>query len=283
MIEACPSPTAWRVARRRAAHQLLDDPKILVDPVAVPLLGQDGSEDRRWLDDSGFSQVLRASLAVRSRYAEDCLHAAVAAGVGQYVVLGAGLDTFALRNPYPTGALRVFEVDRPDTQAWKRRQLTLVGLTPPPSLIFVPVDLETRALGEALRAAGLAMDRPTFCSWLGVSMYLTAEAITATLTTIAALAPGSAIVFDYLIAPVRLQPGERQALDRLMQHVARAGEPFRTFFDPPALHAQLRAMGFGEIEDLGPEEKQARYFQGRTDGLRAGRLARVLQARIPTR
>ena len=284
MNDDCPSTTALRVAARRAAHQVFDVPKIFDDPLALPILGLDkgstAGHGQGWLDDSPLSRVLRASLAARSRSAEDALRHAREHGVNQYVILGAGLDTFAYRTPSPGDGLLVFEVDHPAMQAWKRRRLQAAAIAIPPHCTFAPVDFETQTLADGLRQAGFRTDKPAFFSWLGVTMYLTAGAIEATLRFIAALPAGSGIVFDYLIAPALLSPEARRAFDGLAGRVAAAGEPFRTFFDPAALADHLRDLGFGRVEDIAPEAMDARYFQGRTDGLRAGKLAHVMMARV---
>ena len=171
-----PSLTAWRVALERAAHQIFDRPRVLEDPVALAIVGERGvAEIRGAALRYGLppSRYLRAFLVARSRVAEEALAAALSCGVRQYVVLGAGLDTFAYRNPYPTSALKVFEVDHPATQEWKRRQLAAAGLAIPESLTFVPVDFESEALAARLSSAGFRAGEPAFFSWLGVTMYLT--------------------------------------------------------------------------------------------------------------
>ena len=284
MEENCSSKTAQRVAMRRAAHQILDNPKIFDDPLALRVLGLEAAsapnQNQNWLEDSQLSRVLRASLAARSRYAEDALHAAVRHGVGQYVVLGAGLDTFAYRNPYPQDALHVFEVDHPATQTWKRSLLKEAGISIPETLSFSPVDFETQTLADGLRRTGFDTSKGAFFSWLGVTMYLTNEAIRATLGFVASMPAGSGIAFDYMLSPSLLSPPARKVLDGLAHRVAQAGEPFQTFFDPPSLKTTLRDIGFGHVEDIGPEDMDSRYFQGRTDHLRVGRLAHMMNARV---
>ena len=284
MEENCSSKTAQRVAMRRAAHQILDNPRIFNDPLALRVLGLDNvstpDQKQNWLDDSQLSRVLRASLAARSRYAEDELHAAIKQGVEQYVVLGAGLDTFAYRNPYPQEVLHVFEVDHPATQAWKRSLLEKASIPIPKTLSFSPVDFETQTLEEGLQRTGFDTSKGAFFSWLGVTMYLTSDAISATLGFVASLPVGSSIVFDYMISPSLLNPTARKVFDGLAHRVAQAGEPFRTFFDPFSIKTTLLDRGFGHIEDLGPEGMDARYFQGRTDSLRVGKLAHVINARV---
>lgn len=276
----CPSTTALRVAVRRAAHQVLDHPGIFDDPLALRVLGLDAAApDRSWLDDTPLTRVLRASLAARSRHAEDMLQQARQQGLGQYVVLGAGLDTFACRHVEDGGGdLRVFEVDHPATQEWKRQRLFEAGIAVPDHCTFVPMDFETQTLEEALRQAGFDSNRPAFFSWLGVSMYLTNAAIDATLRAVAALPAGSGIVFDYMIAPELLSPRARAAFAGMADRVAAAGEPFRTFFAPALLADHLRELGFGRIEDMSPEALDDRYFRNRVDGLRAGRLAHLMTA-----
>jgi methyltransferase (TIGR00027 family) len=165
---ATPSRTALRVALRRAAHQLYDSPVIFPDPVAVPILGQTYAEELRRTPrrtDRPFSIALRAFLVARSRYAEDNLSRAVTAGVRQYVLLGAGLDTFAYRNPYP--GLRVFEVDHPATQQWKRDLLQRSGIRIPERLTYVPVDFESQSLSAQLQTSGFNIHGPAFFAWLG--------------------------------------------------------------------------------------------------------------------
>ncbi|MGC4054099.1 MAG: class I SAM-dependent methyltransferase [Paludibaculum sp.] len=282
MLESKPSRTALRVAVRRAAHQIIDPPPVFLDPFALPILGPEGAvwvaeeKERR---DHLAGRTLRAFLAARSRYAEDELARAVNAGVRQYVVLGAGLDTFALRNPHAAAGLRVFEVDFPSTQEWKRGLLNAAGITVPDSATFVPLDFEHHTLPSALEAAGFHVDQPAFFACLGVVPYLTDEAFSSTLEFIASMPAGSGIAFDYAVARSSLNLMERLALDALASRVAAAGEPFRLFFEPPALARRLRLLGFERIEDLGRDELNARYFQNRGDDLRLrGGLGRIAGA-----
>jgi methyltransferase (TIGR00027 family) len=284
MIEARPSRTALRVAMRRAAHQIFDHPKVLDDPIAVPIIGQRAAEKVRAEKPEAFGKfglAIRASMVARSRFAEDELARSMARGARQYVILGAGLDTFAYRNPYPESALRVFEVDYPATQEWKRRNLAEARIAVPPSVTYAPVDFEHQTLAEGLRLAGFDAAKPTFFSWLGVTMYLTDDAIESTFRLIAATPPGGGVAFDYVVPLESLSWMGRLAMRALMNRVARAGEPFVTFFEPGALRARLEAMGFHGIQDLGADEVNARYFAGRTDKLKlAGRLGRFLSAEV---
>jgi methyltransferase (TIGR00027 family) len=284
MMENQPSATAQRVAIRRAAHQLLDDPKVLDDPLALRIIGKEGAltlhSNPQHFESAPFSSYLRAFVAARSRCAEEELALRVQRGVSQYVILGAGLDTFAYRNPYPESTLHVFEVDHPATQIWKRARLRETGIVVPPALTFAPVDFETQTLKEGLQGAGYTPDRGTFFSWLGVTEYLTNEVVMATLRFIASAPVGSGVVFDYMISPSLLTPAQRSRFDALAQRVASAGEPWQAFYEPAQLTRDLQAMGFRYVEDSGPEEINARYFKDRKDGLRVGSLSHVMKARV---
>jgi methyltransferase (TIGR00027 family) len=261
------SKTARRVAIRRAAHQLLDHPKVLDDPLALRIIGSEAAEELRTnpREDHAFSRAFRAFMAVRSRYAEDELAGAVAHGVRQYVVLGAGLDTLAYRNPH--SGLRVFEVDHPATQVWKREQLEAADIAVPASLTFVPIDFERQTLADGLGQAGFDAKAAAFFSWLGVTPYLTREACMTTLSFIAKMPAGSGVVFDFAVDPALLNAGQRQALDALSERVARYGEPFQLFFDPAKLQDELKSLGFHRTEFLQGKELNARYFKDREDGL----------------
>jgi methyltransferase (TIGR00027 family) len=265
MLQAQPSRTAQRVALRRAAHQLLDEPRVFDDPLAVAIA--DGASELPAHAQQPFSKALRAFLAVRSRYAEDQLAAAVEHGVRQYVLLGAGLDTFAYRNPFRSAGLHVFEVDHPATQEWKREQLHRAGIAIPPEMTFAAADFERQSLDAVLTAAGFSKREPGLFSWLGVTPYLSRPAFDATIRFIASMPSGSGVVFDFAVERSLLNPQQQLALDALSARVARAGEPFQLFFDPAALAADLARLGFGKIEDLDCDQINARYFSGRSDGL----------------
>jgi methyltransferase (TIGR00027 family) len=276
-----PSLTAHRVAMLRAAHQILDDPRVFDDPIALRIVGEQSSSGISSAPDqyrTPIATYLRAFLVARSKYAEDSLAEAIKRGVRQYVILGAGLDTFAYRNPYPSGTLRVFEVDHPCTQAWKRERLDAEHISMPQSLCFVPVDFEKEALEGQLLKAGVRTDEPSFFSWLGVTMYLPADAVMATMRSIAlSAARGSEIVFDYALSPSALGPGDLSDYRAMAARVAALGEPWRSAFDPDLLSADLRAMGLTPAEDLGPDELNARFFKERTDALRVGGRARLIK------
>jgi methyltransferase (TIGR00027 family) len=263
------SKTALGVAIRRAAHQLIDRPPVLDDPFAVRLVGPGYPR----LMERAMHRVgrdVRGFMAARSRYTEDRLSVAVAEGVGQYVVLGAGLDTFAWRNPFPT--LQVFEVDFPATQEWKRAMLAEAGLAPPLNLTFVPLDFEQHTLADGLAAAGFDKGHSAFFGWLGVVPYLTLNAFRATLRTIAQMPAGSGMSLDYAVDRKALSARAQIAFDALAARVAAAGEPFRLFFTTEELTAELHAAGFREIEQLGSEQINERYFRERADGLKMSTL-----------
>jgi methyltransferase (TIGR00027 family) len=277
-----PSLTAWRVALSRAAHQVLDGPPVFDDPIALAIVGERGLAQIRAAALRYHlppARYLRAFLVARSRVAEEVLAESVRRGVRQYVVLGAGFDTFAYRNPYSASELRVFEVDHPATQAWKRRQLAAASLAPPESLVYVPVDFESQRLPERLESAGFRAGEPAFFSWLGVTMYLTRATVFGTLGFVARLPQGSGLVFDYAVPPARLSLVRRVVVRAVMRRVAAAGEPWKSFFDPRELSDELHTLGFRQLEDLGPEELNARFFKGRADALRVGGLGRVVSAR----
>jgi methyltransferase (TIGR00027 family) len=261
------SRTAHRVAVRRAAHQLLDQPRVLDDPLALRIIGTAAAEELRSnpKEHHAFSRAFRAFMAARSRYAEDELARAVAHGATQYVVLGAGLDTFAYRNPHPN--LRVFEVDHPATQAWKRECLQAAAIAIPASLTFVPIDFEQQTLADGLVRAGVNPNAAAFFSWLGVTPYLTREACMTTLSFIAKMPPGSGVVFDFAVDHKLLNLGQRMALAALSRRVAAAGEPFQLFFDPEHLQEDLKNLGFHRTQLLQGKELNERYFKDRDDGL----------------
>jgi len=259
------SKTALRVAIRRAAHQVMDQPPVLNDPIAIRLIGPEFARDMERAQHK-VARDFRAFMAARSRFVEDQLSAAVAQGVTQYVVLGAGLDTFAWRNPFP--ALRVFEVDFPATQEWKRALLDEAALAQPSNLTFVPLDFEHKTLAAGLIESGFDPAKPAFFGWLGVVPYLTREAFRATLGDIARMPAGSGVGFDYGLSPEVLSPLRQLALKALAERVASAGEPFKLLFAPDDMERELRMAGFARIDQLDSKHLNALYFTGRTDGLK---------------
>jgi methyltransferase (TIGR00027 family) len=273
-----PSLTARGAAAYRAIHQTLEGGAIFRDPLAARILDD---ETRAGLDQiaaDGSRRPMRLFISARSRFSEDTLASCVARGVRQVVVLGAGLDTFSLRNPYAGQGVRVFEVDYPATQAWKRERLRDAGLTIPASLVFAPVDFERQNLADGLAAAGFRADRPAFFQWLGVAPYLTHDAISATLDFIAGV-PDSEVVFDYA-EPFENYPARSRAnVMAVAVDAAARGEPWLSLFDPAQLSELLRGKGFGVIEDLGLAELTDRFYGMLKEGITIGPGAHVVRAR----
>ncbi len=282
MEEGRPSTTATVAAMIRAAHLLWDDaPKLVQDPLALGLSGVESpgalqaTLKARQAEPYNYAGVL-----VRQRYAEDELATAVERGVGQYVILGAGLDSFAYRRPDLATRLRVFEVDHPATQQWKRARLEALSVDLPGNLTFIPLDFERHSLADALPAGGHRAERTTFFSWLGVTHYLTDEAVFTTLRYVASLAPGSEIVFQYFLPEALFDDENRRLLALWKARRASVGEPVLSQFEPSALATRVRACGFTQVWDVGPEALDARYFAGRTDGLRASPHSHLMKARV---
>ena len=272
-----PSQTARRAAAYRAIHQTLDGGMIFRDPLASRILDD---ATRATLDEVAADPSLRPMrllIAARSRFSEDTLATCVARGARQIVVLGAGLDTFSLRNPHEGEGVRVYEVDYPATQGWKRERLKEAGLAIPASLTFAPVDFERQSLSDGLAAAGFQADRPAFFQWLGVVPYLTREAISATLDFIARV-PESEVVFDYA-EPFENYPAERR--DNIMATAAKAasrGEPWLSLFDPVELSDLLHNKGFAVVEDLGLAELTERFYGALKQDIRIGAGPHVVRA-----
>jgi methyltransferase (TIGR00027 family) len=259
------SRTALGTAYLRAAHQLLDAyPRILDDPVALTLLGPAALQR---IND----KADRAHVVLRSRFAEDRLAAAVLRGITQYVILGAGFDTFALRQPPWAQALKILEVDHPGTQAMKRSHLAAAGIAMPQNTNFATINFEHESLRDGLLRYHVSMNEPTFFSWLGVTMYLKEDAIDAVLQTVAAFPVGSEIVLTFAT-----QPGDSPS--PLAQRTASLGEPWVSYFEPDALEAKLRGAGFTKVEFLTPAEAEARYFQQRPADLPVPKRTNILSA-----
>lgn len=262
MLERQPSRTAFAAAAHRAAHQVLEQGAIFADPLALAILGQDAETVAQDARDHPERRGMRAFIAARSNLAECWLAQSVAErGVGQVVVLGAGLDTFAYRHPLAQ-SLKVFEVDHPDTQAWKRRRLAEAGVLKPETLTFAPIDFEHDRLLDGLTDAGFDPRVRSFFVWLGVAPYLTEAAIRATLTAIAALPGGAEVVFDYADPPETLTPEDRARHAARAERVAAMGEPWLSYFELAKLKVLLLALGFTTVEDLGPPELAERYWPG---------------------
>ncbi|MEV4152599.1 class I SAM-dependent methyltransferase [Nocardia salmonicida] len=280
-----PSRTALTTAYARAYHQIADRPLILTDPVAARLLGVTADELTAWAQPTGDrrgvevdDRARRLFFAARARFAEDRVAAAVAAGTRQVVVLGAGLDTFAYRNPHPE--LRVFEVDHPATQAWKRERLVAAEIDRPDTLTFVPVDFETQLLAQELESAGFIRSAPAVFVWLGVVFYLTPGAAQSTLDYIVGQAEPVEVILDYLQPAVTDE--DRAHLKARADRLAAVGEPLFSYFTPDDIAAQLHALGFTDIEDHSAAALIDSYLDGSTqfDGepaqaLRASRMLRA--------
>jgi methyltransferase (TIGR00027 family) len=257
-----PSRTARAAAFHRAAHQVLEHGLIFADPLALRILGEDAETIARAAEERPSGRRMRLFIAVRTRFAEDALAAAVERGARQLVVLGAGLDTYAYRGAM-RDRLRIFEVDHPATQAWKRQRLAEAAIPLPATLTLAPVDFERETLARGLAAAGFDPAQQTFFTWLGVVPYLTEEAAWSTLGFIASLPNGAHVVFDYSDPPDTFPPGMRASFDRRAAHVAELGEPWINHFEPENLRTKLMALGFSEVEDLGPPQIASRYFPNR--------------------
>jgi methyltransferase (TIGR00027 family) len=252
-----PSITALGVAAIRAAHQRLEGGRVFADPLAARILGSDAEDPQLEVSFHPDAKAARMVVAARARFIEDALAAAVENGVRQVVVLGAGLDTFAYRNPH--AGIRVFEVDVPATQEWKRERLTEAGIAVPPSVTFAPVELGRTSLPDGLAAAGLDAAAPTFFSCAGLVPYLTPEAVSGLLGFVATFPAGSGMAFDHADPPGLLPPEERAAYDARAAWAAANGEPFLFFSTPQDLAAQIRDLGLGVVEYLDHGRLVSRY------------------------
>jgi methyltransferase (TIGR00027 family) len=262
-----PSRTALGAAMHRAVHQTLEAGAIFRDPYALQILDDTARENLPAMADDPAHRPMRLFIAARSRFSEDAMAACVARGVRQVVILGAGLDTFALRNPH--AGVTVYEVDYPATQAWKRDRLAKSGLVLPPSLTFVPIDFERQSLGEALAASGFHADEPAFFQWLGVTVYLTREAIVSTLDFVAGIAR-SEVVFEYGEPLENFPPAMRANLTAIVESAAARGEPWLSLFNAPDMAELMQARHFAEFEDVTRGELAARYYGDLGEGLRSG-------------
>lgn len=283
-----PSRTAVLTAVARAVHREEPQPWVIDDYLALGLAGQEGLALRERLRAElprDFLLAFGRWMCVRARFPEDVVEQAAAGGVRQYVILGAGLDSFAYRRHDLLARLRVFEVDHPATQRWKRRRLAELGVDSPAGLVFAPVDFERQTLREGLAAAGFDFGQLAIFSWVGVTMYLTLDAINATLATMAGCPVGTQVVLTYNQPPAALAGTTGQIAAAFAGIAAEMGEPFVSRFLPGQIDHLLREHGFGEIADFGPDEARATYFQGRAEVEIAGaqRLvtATVMPARAP--
>ena len=298
------SKTAMGTAFMRAYHAAHDHPKIFDDFLAHHLItkeeyGESEARHRKafqkfdperaatysderlalahWMQNAGAPAIVLA----RARYAEDHLEKAVREGVRQYVILGAGMDTFALRRPDLVKHLQVFEVDHPATQAHKRQRLVNASRRLPAQLHFVPVDFSQENLAEALKRSAYDPQAPSFFSWLGVTYYLSREALFATFSAIAGVAPpGSTVIFDYLDTEAFIPERVARRVSIMIEIVKRVGEPMITGFDPGTLADELEQVGLRLNEDLGPADIQGRFFEGRQDGYHACEHARFAKVEV---
>jgi methyltransferase (TIGR00027 family) len=275
--DAQPDSTAVRVALWRALHVLGDPPPhVFVDDVGLKLAGPDEGWRNR-PDMSPFTRPFRASIVARARFVEDHVAEQAARGVAQYVLLGAGLDTFVQRRPELAARMLVFEVDRPGPQAWKRQRLVDLGFGIPPKLRLVPVDFEAGAdWSGQLMSAGFDPRQPAIVASTGVSMYLTRTAVADTLKRVAALAPGSTLVLSFLLPTEMADPDVRPGLERAVQGAQAAGTPFISFFTPAEMLTWGREAGFRQVRHVSAAELGERYFSDRTDGLRPPRNSEEL-------
>jgi methyltransferase (TIGR00027 family) len=266
---AAPDSSAIRVALWRALHVEADaPPHVFEDIVGLQLAApEEGWRNRP--DMSPFTRPFRASILARARFIEDLVAEQAALGIGQYVILGAGLDTFAQRKPELASRLTVFEVDQPGPQAWKRGRLIELGFGVPAFLKLVPVDFEAGdAWRERLVVSGFNPARPAVVASTGVSMYLTREAIMATLRQVAALAKGSTFAMSFMLPVEMSEPEIRPGIERAIAGAKASGTPFLSFFKPEEMLALAREAGFSEVKHVSAVELTRRYFAGRPDGLR---------------
>jgi methyltransferase (TIGR00027 family) len=266
-VTAAPDSTAVRVALWRALHLEVDaPPHVIVDELGVRVAEPDaGWRDRPDMHPL-WTRPFRASIVARARFVEDLVAEQALRGVAQYVILGAGLDTFVQRRPELAARVRVFEIDQPGAQAWKRQRLLELGLVAP---TFVPVDFEAGAnWPDELVAAGFDRSKPTVVASTGVSMYLTREANAATLRDVAALAPGTTFVTTFILPLELADPEVRPGLERAAQGASASGTPFISYFTPAEMVELARAAGFAHAEHISAATLTERYFAGRSDGLR---------------
>lgn len=264
-----PENTAVRVALWRALHVEADPPPhVIEDTIGLALVAPEEGWQKR-PDMSPFTRPFRASILARARFLEDVVTEQAGRGVGQYVILGAGLDTFAQRRPEIASRLTIFEVDQPGPQEWKRQRLVALAYGVPPYLRLVPVNFEAGdAWWEKLTKAGFDASRPAVVASTGVSMYLTKEAIVATLRQVAKLASGSTFVMSFMLPIEMADPDVRPGIERAAAGARANGTPFLSFFTPPEMLAMAREAGFRDVEHVSAATLAARYFAGRSDGLR---------------
>jgi methyltransferase (TIGR00027 family) len=276
------SSTALGTLYMRAAHRLFDAPPwILDDPVALLLLGEAAVPQLKAAEEhyrTTEQRALRAHVVLRSRFAEDRLAAAVRRGITQYIILGAGFDTYAFRQPAWAQTLKIFEVDQPATQAMKQSQLAKAGIATPSNLSFVSIDFEHESLCDGLLRQGVSLNEPTFFSWLGVTMYLKEKAIDAALKSVAQFPIRSEIVFTFTPPPQTMTGAAIDFHSSLAGLVAGVGEPFLSYFTTEAIEAKLRSAGFTSVRFLTPTEAEEKYFSQRPPDLPLLRRSAIVDA-----
>ncbi len=281
-MAAVPDNTAVRTALWRALHVKIDaPPHVFADEVGLALAAPpDGWEKRGDMHPMG-TRTFRASIVARARYIEDLVEQEARKGVDQYVLLGAGLDTFAQRRSEFAGRMTVFEIDQPETQAWKRGRLEALGYGVPEWLKLVPVNFEAGgSWPDALARAGFDAKKPSVVASTGVSLYLTHEANAALLKQIAAMAPGTTLAMTFILPLELLGAEDRAGLEMSMKGAAAAGTPFKSFFAPDDMLQLARAAGFGSVMYVSGDDHNATYFAGRSDGLRTSNGEGLLVARV---
>lgn len=271
------SQTARGAAAYRAVHQVLEGGAIFRDPLASRILDEQTAASLNEMAADESLRPWRLFIAARSRVSEDTMANCIAGGVRQVVVLGAGLDTFSLRNPFVDLGVRVFEVDYAATQSWKRKRIKAAGLIEPQSLIFAPADFERESLSEALTRVGFRLNQPAFFQWLGVVPYLTSKAVSSTLKFICKI-PQAVVVFDYA-EPFQNYPANRRAsVIAVAERAAARGEPWLSLFDPAELHQLLHGEGFKTVDDLGLPEIAERLYGDLRRNITIGAGPHIVQA-----
>lgn len=274
-----PEHTAVRVALWRALHVLIDDaPHVFTDELGAKIVGESNWTQRQDMDPN-FSRQMRASIVARARFIEDLVLDKIKEGIDQYVILGAGLDTFALRNSNIASKIQIFEVDEIGPQLWKQKRLNELNLSIPSGLHFVPIDFESKhSLWEELNKYGFDNKRPAIIVSTGVSMYLSHEANVATFKEIANLAPGSTFAMTFLLSLDLLESEERKIMEFVMERAKESGTPFLSLFSPHEIKSLALNAGFKIADCINANELFLKYFNTRNDGLSAGKAENFLVA-----
>jgi methyltransferase (TIGR00027 family) len=283
MLPGQPSRTLLGSSIMRAEHQLLDTPRVFDDPIVLDLVPEATNPtalaEFRTYSESVLT-LLRSALAMRSRFAEDRLAEAVSRGVRQYVMIGAGLDTFPWRQPKFAENIQIFAADHPASLGWTQSRLRERAMSTPANLIYVPVDLDVQPLGDVLATGGFDPKAASFCSLLGVTQYLGGEAIDLLLRFVVSLPPGSEIVFSFVIPEDELDGDDLDVAIRSAARTDALGEPWKSRLRTCDLIERLAQIGFSDIFHLTPAAAQARYFAGRRDSLRAPVLEQLIAATV---